>query len=100
MANSYYLGQTIRLSVNIQVTAVDTDPGALTFWIRPGVRGTKTEYIYGTDAALVKDSTGDYHVDWLVADEVEHFYGFRNPSTGAARGAVESRFLVRNSAYS
>lgn len=41
------------------------DPTAVTFQMRaPGVAiGDETEYVYGTDAEVVKDSTGVYHVN-------------------------------------
>lgn len=95
--NTWKVGQTIKLSANIQVAAVDTDPGALVFQIRAGHNGAVTTYTYGTDAQLVKDSVGDYYVLWLVAEEAKHWWIMKNTSTGAARGADWRSFCVANS---
>jgi hypothetical protein len=58
-----YPGDTKRIAVNFQNTDDDdTDPSTVTFKLRsPG--GIETSYEYGTDAELVKSSTGDYYVD-------------------------------------
>lgn len=41
---------------------VAADPTTVTFsWLKPD--GTTVAYIYGTDAELVKDSVGNYHVN-------------------------------------
>lgn len=94
----YHEGQTIRLSANIQVAGVDADPATLTFRIRADGTGDVTTYEFGTDAELVKDSTGDYHVDWLITESGKHFYRFQCES-GAASGAGERSFNVVRSRF-
>jgi hypothetical protein len=95
--NTYDYGQVVKISVNVQVDDVDTDPGSLVFEIRAG-GGTVTQYAYPTDAQVVKDSVGDYHVLWTIASEQIHYYRWQNAS-GAAQGAGESHFKVRDSAF-
>ena len=82
--DSYDLGDTRKLSATFTVAAnspAATDPTTLTFSIREP-DGVVTSYVYLTDAELVKDSTGVYHVDWLIAKVGRHTY--RWVGTGAA----------------
>ena len=94
---TWQLNQTVKLSANIQVGGVDTDPGALVFRIRAGPSGDFTTYTYGTDAQVVKESVGDYYVLWLITEEAEHWWEFKNTATGAARGAKWQTFEVEHS---
>ena len=96
--STYTYGQTVRLSCNIQVAAVDSDPSALTFKMRVG-GAAPVEYVYGTDSELVKDSAGDYHVDWRIQSEQLHAYRFESGDSGPAQGAEEHHFKVRNSRF-
>ncbi len=84
MANAYLIGQTVRLSVAFtDADGAAADPGSLTFTLR-APSGASTTYTYGTDAALVKDSTGNYHVDWAVSQEGIHWYSFAGTGLNAA----------------
>ena len=59
--------------------------------------GNTTSLTYGVDAALVKDSTGVYHVD-VDADEVGWWH-YRVYSTGTGQAAAApQRFFVNASA--
>ena len=58
--------------------------------------GTNTTLTYGTDNALVKDSTGKYHVD--LNGNAEGQWWFRWESTGANQGAYEGTFQIKPSA--
>lgn len=73
MANEYELGDLVRCSgAFTDSNGTATDPSAVLFdWRRPD--NVKATYTYGTDAQLVKDSTGNYHVD-LDADLVGTWY--------------------------
>lgn len=94
--NFYDIGDAIRLSATFTVGGVATDPTTLTLRIKaPG--GTETTYTYGTDAALVKDSVGVYHLDYLPP--VAGGYTYRWAGTGAAQAASETPFSVRLSAF-
>ena len=52
--------------------------------------GTVTSYLEGTDAELVKDGAGLFHVDWLLAQVGKHY--FRWIGTGAAAEADGGEF--------
>lgn len=99
---SYYdSGATVRLKLTMtDSSGTAVDPGALTFKVRQP-DGTVTSYVYGTDAQLVKSSTGIYYVDWPIPKTLaaEGVWSYRFEATGANAGAVESQFTVRNSAF-
>jgi hypothetical protein len=86
-----------RLSINLQSDAGnDTDPTTLTFTLLdPG--GTETTYTYGTDAEIVKTSTGDYYIDVTPTQGGRWYY--RWVSTGTAAGAKEGNFTVQASPF-
>lgn len=90
--NYYKLGQKVRLIVNFKVNGVLTDPTTVTCKIMDPSKNVTT-YIYGTDAALVKDSTGIYHVD-VVTDEKKQ-WNYRFEGTGVCTAVEESAFGVQ-----
>lgn len=59
--------------------------------------GVEASYTYGTDAALVRDSEGIYHL-WLFADQ-EGTWAYRFKCSGGARVANETEFEVEASAF-
>jgi len=72
------------------------DPTAVKFQFTDPSDNT-TSYTYGTDDELVKDSTGNYHVD-VDCDETGlwrwHWY-----STGTGQASDEGRFYVSDSEF-
>lgn len=75
------LNQQVRLKGEFRQSGALFDPTAVKFALRrPG--GKVTEYTYGTDAALVKDSTGLYHVDQLMHLSGVWVYRFYSPTSG------------------
>lgn len=69
-----------------------TDPTGLTF--RYAVNGgSATTLTYGTDVALVKDSTGIYHVDF--ANDVVGQWRLYVRATGAVKAAIDDEWEVR-----
>lgn len=94
--NTYDLGDRIRLNGLFTMDETPTDPDAVTVRIKPKLADA-LEFIYLTDAEVVKDSTGRYHVFYDPEEPGEHAYRFEG--TGVAKGAGESRFFVRKSAF-
>jgi hypothetical protein len=92
MANSYDVGDLIRLSITFKVGSTPTDPTTITFRIL-SPDGTVTEYIYATDDELVRDSDGVYHVDWIP--DVKGVWAYRWEATGAVIEAEQAKFNVR-----
>ena len=84
----------------VQVTSVFTnsagtaiDPTTVSIQVKGGTDATVTTYVYGTDAALVKDSTGHYHCNISVTSSGQWHY--RWVSTGTGQAAEEGYFNVR-----
>lgn len=90
---SYDLGDTRRLSAAFTISGnspAATDPTTLTFKMREP-DGTVTSSVFGDSPAIVvKDSTGNFHVDWLIAKVGKHY--FRWIGTGAAAEADTGEF--------
>lgn len=72
------------------------DPATVTFKAIKPDRSTIT-LVYGTDAALVKESTGVYYTD-LNANQTGVWY-YRFESTGTGQAAEEFRFKVARSEF-
>lgn len=74
------IGTTVRVAANFQDDdRNDVDPSTITFKLMSPY-GTTTSYVYGTDAALVKLSTGDYMID--VVPDASGRWHYRWESTG------------------
>jgi hypothetical protein len=94
---AYDLGDLVRISAAWTNTAgAATDPTAVFVQVKDPA-GETTLYTYGTDAALVKDSTGNYHVD--VDANLPGTWRYRFYSTGTGQGAEEARFSVGSSRF-
>ena len=64
MASSYPFGQTVRISATFALDGAAIDPDTVTFDTKSPA-GEVVSYEYNTDEALIKDSTGHYHLDLL-----------------------------------
>lgn len=73
------------------------NPTAVLFKYKNPVTGTITTLVYGTDAAIVRDSTGNYHVD--VDASVPGRWYFRFYATGTGQSADEDYFDVAQSEF-
>jgi len=89
--NLYKKGQKVRCSVEFRVDDALTDPTTVTCRVKKP-SGTITPYVYGTDAALVKDSTGAFHLDVTTDEKGE--WNFRFEGTGACTAVEEAAFNV------
>jgi hypothetical protein len=95
--NVYDKGELVRLAVVFRnLAGTVTDPTAVSFKMSDP-DGTVTTYVYVTDAQLVKDSTGNYHVDWPTAKEGKHHYAWLG--TGAVASAEEGQFTVKDTRF-
>jgi hypothetical protein len=91
--NIYDKGDLVRCSVIFATAAgIAMDPAAVKFQFTTPA-GVTTIYTYGTDASLVKDSTGNYHVD-VNADEYKK-YLYHWYSTGIGKAAKQGAFYVQ-----
>lgn len=64
----YGVGSIVNLVVAFTTSAgTPVDPSGTKTFTLTQPSGTITTYVHGTDAELVKDSTGVYYVSWTVA---------------------------------
>lgn len=92
MANVYLIGVQVRLSATFATSAgVATDPTTVIVkYAAPGASVvTKT---YGVDAAVVKDSTGHYHIDLDLSTAGE--WSYRWTGSGTLVAAAETQMIV------
>lgn len=68
------------------------DPAAVSFAFEDPA-GTVTTYAYQADPEIVKDSTGNYHVD--VSATAAGDWHYRWIATGAGQGAQIGQFMVK-----
>ena len=81
-----YVDSAVRWSVTIKnASAVLTDPDTLRFTAYRAGGASSVSYLYGTDTQLVKDSSGKYHVDYIIPNSPGAWYGVFK-STGSAAG--------------
>ena len=89
--NVYAKDSLVRVSSEFTVSGTDTDPTVVKAMYKDP-NNLVTTLTYGTDAALVKDATGKYHVD--IAATIAGNWWYRFESTGAVVAANESEFVV------
>ncbi len=97
----YIYGQVVHLSMTFEIEATSTltDPTTLTVKVRPPSHTVST-YVYGTDAEIVRDSAGTFHIDIPTAVTLgEGPWQVRVESTGTAAGADEVTFGVKETAF-
>ncbi len=91
MANQYYKGKLIRISVEFTLNGVLTNPTTVTIkTLDPD--GTLASY---TDA--INDSTGKYHKD--VSGSKVGFWNIRVEGTGTVESTDESYFEILPSKF-
>jgi len=92
MANTYDLGDLPRITGTFTNAAgVVLDPTAV-FCTYRSPAGVLTTLTYGVDAALVKDSTGVYHVD--ISATLAGVWQYRFYSTGTGQAAETAWYTI------
>ncbi len=95
--NTYDQGDLVRVSAWFAAAAGGATDPAVVKCQHKNPAGTTVTLTYGVDAALVKDSVGNYHVD--IDASIEGAWYVRWYSTGTGQAAGESQFLVVTSAF-
>jgi hypothetical protein len=91
--NQYDIGDEVRCTGTFtDESGTAQDPASVAFRFKAPSATTATAYVYGTDAEVVKDSTGVYHVD-LDITEAGTWYT-RWSATGVGQAAGEGQFYV------
>jgi hypothetical protein len=95
--NVYDRGDVTRISVAFTNAAGAAADPTVVRVLYKSLESAVTTLVYPTDAALVKDSTGNYHVDIdLLAEGV---WSIRIEGTGVVAAAAELQVNVRDSAF-
>lgn len=91
--NTHDVGEVVRVTGLFKdINEVLADPTAVFFsYIDPSGNTTNLQYL--VNVALVKDSTGTYHVD-IEVDEAGDYH-YRWVSTGTGKGAEIGQFMVK-----
>lgn len=90
-------GDAVRLSAAFTNAAgTATDPTTVTLKVRPK-GGTEEVFVYATDVELVKDTTGNYHLDYTVPTIAPHRgleFSYQWIGTGAVAVVEPGTFSV------
>lgn len=88
-------GARRKLSVRIyDEDGALADPTTLTFTMRDP-DNVRTTYVSGTDAQIVRESVGVFHVYWDCVKTGRHRWRFA--ATGSIGAAAEAGFIVEHS---
>jgi hypothetical protein len=83
---SIEVGDLVRTTAAFSVNGTATDPTTIVCKVKPP-SGSTTTYTYGVDVALVKDSTGNYHLDFSITLSAQWWVKW--VGTGACQKAHE-----------
>lgn len=96
--DTFDLGDLVRCQGTFKnIAGASVDPATVSFKAKDPV-GTVITYVFGTDAQLVRDSSGLFHVDVDANKPGTWFYRFF--STGSSQAASEGQFVVQRSQFS
>lgn len=89
-ANSYVVGDVIRVYGVFTANGVATDPTTITLYIKSTPTGQSTFTYAG--AQIVRDSIGNYHYDYTTTASGTYYY--RYEATGTVVAAAEGIFAA------
>lgn len=89
--NVYAKDSLVRVSSEFTISGTDTDPTTIKAMYKDP-NNSVTTLTYGADAALVRDSTGKYHVD--INATIAGNWWYRFEASGSVVAANEAEFVV------
>ncbi len=97
MGNTYTIGQMVRVTATFNDSSgMETNPTSVVAKYR-SPNGAVTSLVYGTDADVVRDSTGIYHIDLLL--NAEGVWHYRVEGTGTVTAAAEGWLTAAESEF-
>lgn len=98
MSEPYITGNTLRRAAAFANAAgAAADPSTVTYKYRKPGSATVTSLVYGTDAEVVKDSTGNYHVDLEL--DTGGIWTDWWVTTGTPKKTTRGTFAVQEAGY-
>lgn len=95
---SYVVGQVTILEASfVDDNGDPINPSTVKVWVKDP-SDVETAYVYGVDAAVIRDSTGEYHMDYELISHGK--YWWRWEADGNVDGADEDPIFVRRSQFS
>lgn len=95
--NVFGVGRKVRLGMDLTgINGAAADPTGLKLKVRTP-DGTISTLVWQTDAALVREATGKFYVDWPIEQAGLHRY--RWESTGNAQSAAEHQFMAQAASF-
>lgn len=92
----YELGSIVRVTVDFTNSlGAPADPTVVTCSVKDPTGGTTTDYVFGTDPEVIKDSIGSYHMD--VDADGYGLWSYRWAGTGSVQAAGEDSFRILRS---
>lgn len=91
MANTYDVGDKVRITGTFQLNGADSDPSVVHAHYKDP-SGSQTDIVYLTDAQPVKSATGVYYFDISVDEAGTWWYRMDDNDTNVA---TEGYFHVR-----
>lgn len=80
----------------VDSSSTNVDPTGVTFRYKWTDDSAYTELVYGTDAALVKESTGKYHVDMDTTGKAGQYCHYKWLGTGTGQASARGQFYVED----
>lgn len=97
MSDKRYPGTVVEIAVAFtDASAAAFDPDDVTFKVKTPAGDVET-FVYGTDEEVVKDATGEYHMDYLL--ETSGDYPVRVEGSGDKAAAIEDTITVEESSF-
>jgi len=96
LATTFDVGDQARLTVDVKVDDVLTDPTGLQIQVKDPDR-VVVSFAFPGDSEVVNDAVGQFHFDFSVLSTGRHVYKWI--ATGAAVGAEERSFIVKESEF-
>jgi len=94
---TFDIGDDVRLSVVIKVATVPTDPTDLQIQVKEPDGTVTSKTLLADPGDVINDAVGQFHYDHTAVQTGA--YAYKWTATGAAIGAEESSFVVKETEF-
>jgi hypothetical protein len=100
MSTSYPFGQPVDVKVTFEDVGTKFDPSTSVTCKIQKPDGTETAYVYGFDAAVLRDALGKYRLRVVTVTTGAGTYGYRWIGDGTTKAVNEDTFVIRPTIFS